>query len=50
MKIQITVDINIDLEADKQHVAEILSEQTREFLTKHLRNVKHELSVLTQIE
>lgn len=50
MKIQVTIDIDIKIEADKTEVAEIVTNNLREYLTKYLRQVENNVSVMTKVE
>lgn len=49
MKIQIIVDIDIKIEEDHNIVAETITTNLKEYLTKYLKNIEHNLVVQTRV-
>ena len=47
MKLQVIIDIDIKIEADKEHVADVITTQLNAFLKSHLRNTEHSVCVVT---
>ena len=50
MKLQVIIDLDIKIEADKEHVADVITTQLKAFLKSHLRNTEHTEDITTKVE